>query len=66
MKSMMIEQSRSAIIVSKKVLHAKGPPIRSPLLFVCSAVHVKSCHTPFRDSGNEASIRVPRLFHSHV
>jgi hypothetical protein len=25
-----------------------------------------SCHTPFRDSGNEASIRVPRIFNSHV
>jgi hypothetical protein len=24
------------------------------------------CHIPFRDSGNEASIRVPRMFHSHV
>jgi transcription initiation factor IIE alpha subunit len=24
------------------------------------------CHTPFRDSGNEASIRVPRMFHSHI
>jgi hypothetical protein len=24
------------------------------------------CHTPFRDSGNEGSIRVPRMFHSHV
>jgi hypothetical protein len=24
------------------------------------------CHTPFWDSGNEASIRVPRIFHSHV
>jgi hypothetical protein len=24
------------------------------------------CHTPFRDSGNEASIHVPRMFHSHV
>jgi hypothetical protein len=24
------------------------------------------CQTPFRDSGNEASIRVPRMFHSHV
>jgi hypothetical protein len=27
---------------------------------------VSLCHTPFRDSGNEASIRVPRMFHSHV
>jgi hypothetical protein len=25
-----------------------------------------TCHTPFRDSRNEASIRVPRMFHSHV
>jgi hypothetical protein len=24
------------------------------------------CHTPFRESRNEASIRVPRMFHSHV
>jgi hypothetical protein len=26
----------------------------------------QECHTPFRDSGNEASIRVPRMFHAHV
>jgi hypothetical protein len=31
------------------------------------ANHAKvNCHTPFRDSENEASIRVPRMFHSHV
>jgi hypothetical protein len=24
------------------------------------------CHTPFQDGGNETSIRVPRMFHSHV
>jgi transposase InsO family protein len=24
------------------------------------------CHTPFRDSGNEASIRVIRMFYSHI
>jgi hypothetical protein len=24
------------------------------------------CHTPFRDSGNEASKCVPRMFHSQV
>jgi hypothetical protein len=27
---------------------------------------VGGCHTPFRDSGNGASILVPRMFHSHV
>jgi hypothetical protein len=27
---------------------------------------LQECHTPFRDSGNEASICVPRMFHSHV
>jgi hypothetical protein len=25
-----------------------------------------SCHTPFRERGNEASIRVPRMFKSHA
>jgi hypothetical protein len=25
-----------------------------------------TCHTPFRERGNEASIRVPRMFKSHV
>jgi hypothetical protein len=25
-----------------------------------------ACHTPFRERGNEASIRVPRMFKSHV
>jgi hypothetical protein len=25
-----------------------------------------TCHTPFRGRGNEASICVPRMFHSHV
>jgi hypothetical protein len=27
---------------------------------------VSSCHTPFRERRNEASIRVPRMFKSHV
>jgi hypothetical protein len=26
----------------------------------------RMCHTPFRERGNEASIRVPRMFKSHV
>jgi hypothetical protein len=25
-----------------------------------------TCHTPFREIGNEASIRVPRMFKSHA
>jgi hypothetical protein len=31
-----------------------------------SKISKPMCHTPFRDSGNEASIHVPRMFHSHV
>jgi hypothetical protein len=31
-----------------------------------SQIKLINCHTPFRDSRNEASIRVPRMFHSHV
>jgi hypothetical protein len=42
MKSMMIRQSGSAIVMSKKVLDDKRPSIESPLLFVCGAAHVKS------------------------
>jgi hypothetical protein len=26
----------------------------------------QGCHTPFREIGNEASIRVPRMFKSHT
>jgi hypothetical protein len=36
----------------------------APAIGAIPATH--ACHTPFRDSGNEASIRVPRMFHSHV
>jgi ribonuclease HI len=27
---------------------------------------LSTCHTPFRERGNEASIRVPRMFKSHA
>jgi hypothetical protein len=29
-------------------------------------VLMQLCHTPFREIGNEASIRVPRMFKSHA
>jgi hypothetical protein len=41
MKSTMIRQLGFAIVASKKVLEAKGPPIGSPLLFVSGAAHAK-------------------------
>jgi hypothetical protein len=25
-----------------------------------------NCHTPFRERGNDASIRVPKMFKSHI
>jgi hypothetical protein len=34
--------------------------------FVYRKVSPMRCHTPFRERGNEASIRVPRMFKSHV
>jgi hypothetical protein len=34
-----------------------------PWEFDTDVVH---CHTPFRERGNEASIRVPRMLKSHV
>jgi hypothetical protein len=39
---------------------------RASLTLRDSMTWPKMCHTPFRDSGNEASIRVPRMFKSHV
>jgi hypothetical protein len=38
---------------------------RCPLL-VSFCAEPLPCHTPFQDSRNEASIRVPMMFHSHV
>jgi hypothetical protein len=29
-------------------------------------LQAQACHTPFRDNGNQASIRVPRMPNSHV
>jgi hypothetical protein len=51
---------------------ASGASVRSwgrcggPTTPVPSLVVAVGCHTPFRDSGNEASTRVLRMFHSHV
>jgi hypothetical protein len=33
---------------------------------LASAREDAECHTPFREIGNEASIRVPRMFKSHA
>jgi hypothetical protein len=58
---------------SSKTLNSRRGQQQSPPLsnrFRCCSFrhdpHPQTCHTPFRDSGNEASIRVPRMFHSHV
>jgi hypothetical protein len=38
----------------------------SPVKVVPKMGVMTICHTPFRDRGNDASICVPRMFHSHV
>jgi hypothetical protein len=42
---------------ARRCRHQGGDPIQ---------FRIPECHTPFRDRGNEASIRVPSMFHSHV
>jgi hypothetical protein len=37
-----------------------------PVKMTYSGAKLAECHTPFRDSINETSIRVPRMFHSHI
>jgi hypothetical protein len=58
MKGTMIRQSESTIITSKTSFDAKGPSIRSPLLFICGDMHVKSINEIVKGP----SIRSPLLF----
>jgi hypothetical protein len=53
-------------LTTKKHVHTL--PCRNvvPMEFHSNGQNASYCHTPFRDSGNEASIRVPRMFHSHI
>jgi hypothetical protein len=39
---------------------------RSRRKVMTGGAHLSACHIPFRERGNEASIRVPRMFKSHV
>jgi hypothetical protein len=43
------------------VLHQSPPRASSPIQVI-----QEHCHTPFRERGNEAYIRVPRMFKSHA
>jgi hypothetical protein len=52
-----------------KILDMVEHMTRSKVIKMCKVQwihHTEDCHTPFQDSGNEASIRVLRMFHSHV
>jgi hypothetical protein len=46
------------LVIAKKIVQQSH--------YVAIGCGVNYCHTPFRDSGNEASILVPRMFYSHV
>jgi hypothetical protein len=56
-----IGQHNVISVVMEDLLEAKRVALQKEL-----QEEMAACHTPFRDSGNEASIRVPRMFHSHV
>jgi ATP-dependent DNA helicase PIF1 len=53
---------RVALIIWEEVPSQRGNVLRHWI----DLYRISWCHTPFRDSWNEASIRVPRMFHSHV
>jgi hypothetical protein len=44
----------------------KLPDTRAPWEKGAADYGAHYCHTPFRERRNEASIRVPRMFKSHV
>jgi hypothetical protein len=51
----------------KKWVYLKnGTSAPLPLFIGGRPVPLPSCHTPFRERGNKASIRVPRMFKSHA
>jgi hypothetical protein len=51
-------------ILESRKYDAWGPPIG--LSSNARRTEIGRCHTLFREKGNEASIRVPRMFKSHA
>jgi hypothetical protein len=56
---MLLLEVLSSLLVLRKLVNwlRRGPLTRAGM---------RSCHTPFQERGNEASIRVPRMFKSHA
>jgi hypothetical protein len=52
--------------VNKFKKQAKVQPSQDNRSNVVKKLEKGKCHTPFRERGNEASIRVPRMFKSHA
>jgi hypothetical protein len=55
--------------VTKKKVAATAASVLSTEAFPMAELALQlevPCHTPFQERGNEASIRVPRMFKSHV
>jgi hypothetical protein len=53
-------------VTSHPVSRISYPKLETPKRGFRGPGCMMSCHTPFQDSGNEASICVRRMFHSHV
>jgi hypothetical protein len=56
-------QPKSAVVPLEE---EEVPVPQGPFVLVLPEEEVPLCHTPFRDSRNKASKRVPRMFKSHV
>jgi hypothetical protein len=65
-----VHQAKYTKDLMKKFNMAELRPVSTPMSSAASLGSDEDgevvCHTPFRDSGNEASIRVSRMFHSHI
>jgi hypothetical protein len=70
-EDIFIHQAKYTKDLMKKFNMAKFKPVSTPMstaaaLDLDENNEVVDCHTPFREIGNEASIRVPRMFKSHA
>jgi hypothetical protein len=56
----------SSVLASTGMLRSTIADCPRPMAWTSARLAWWYCHTPFRERGNEASIRVPRMFKSHA
>jgi hypothetical protein len=69
--TLTLETARTSLAATRGKLDSKSKALDFQVIHVDEVVlrlknNESQCQTPFRERGNEASIRVPRMFKSHA